>query len=75
MFIETSQGRLQNLYLLQDVRVMENDKKSDSEELTYAVAYVQMNGVIIKEGAYATQEEAEAIRKDIVAKLVATGEE
>lgn len=75
MFIETTNGRLQNLYLLQDVRVIENDKKSDSDELTYAVAYVQMNGVIIKEGAYATQEEAEAIRKDIVAKLVATGEE
>jgi len=75
MFIETNNGRLQNLYLLQDVRVIENEKKLDSDELTYAVAYVQMNGVIIKEGAYATQEEAEAIRKDIVAKLVATGEE
>lgn len=75
MFIETNSGRLQNLYLLQDVRVMENDKKLDSEELTYAVAYVQMNGVVIKEGAYATQEEAEAIRQEVVAKLLATGEE
>ena len=75
MFIETNSGRLQNLYLLQDVRVMENEKKTDSEELTYAVAYVQMNGVIIKEGIYATKEEAETIRQEVVAKLIATGEE
>lgn len=75
MFIETNSGRLQNLYLLQDVRVMENDKKSDSEELTYAIAYVQMNGVVIKEGTYATKDEAETIRQEVVAKLLATGEE
>lgn len=73
MFIETNQGRLQNLYLLQDVRVIEND--TDSEEKTYAVAYIQINGVVIKEGAYATKAEAEEVRNEIVAKLVATGEE
>lgn len=66
MFIETNTGRLQNLYLLQDVQVKENENK------TFSIGYVQSNGVIIKEGEYATKDEAETERKAIVAKLLIT---
>ena len=66
MFIETEAGRLQNLYLLQDVRVMDNSKK----EGTYTIGYVQMNGAIIQEGEYETFEAADSKREEIVAKLL-----
>ena len=41
LFIETNSGRLQNLYLLQDVRVVD----SRIQENKFAVGYVQENGM------------------------------
>lgn len=67
MFIETASGRLQNLYLLQDVRVVDND---EVEEKTYSVGYVQSNGVIIKEGTFSTYSEAETKVNEIKSSLV-----
>lgn len=64
MFYETDAGRLQNLYLLQDVRVMEKDDK-------YTVGYIQSNGAIVTEGEFDTFEAAKAKRDTIVAELVA----
>lgn len=69
MFIETDAGRLQNLYLLQDVRIVDNE---DNEENPYSIGYVQSNGVIIKEGEFATYEAAEAKRQEIADKLLET---
>ena len=65
MFIETDTGRLQNLYLLQDVRVIQN------EDDTYSIGYVQMNGEIIKELSFDSEETANAKRDEIVQKLLA----
>lgn len=56
MFIETGKGRLQNLYLLQDVRTVE----STIEIGKYAVAYVQANGMIVEDETFDTYEDAEA---------------
>lgn len=67
MFIETASGRLQNLYLLQDVRVVDND---EVEEKTYSVGYVQSNGVIIQEGTFSTYSEAETKVNEIKSSLV-----
>lgn len=65
MFIETDTGRLQNLYLLQDVRVIQN------EDNTYSIGYVQMNGEIIKELSFDSEETANVKRDEIVQKLLA----
>lgn len=65
MFIETETGRLQNLYLLQDLAIEEN------ENGTFPVVFIQMNGVRIKEGEYATEEEAENILETEKEKLLA----
>lgn len=65
MFIETDTGRLQNLYLLQDVRVIQN------EDNTYSIGYVQINGEIIKELSFDSEETANAKRDEIVQKLLA----
>ena len=65
MFIETETGRLQNLYLLQDLAIEEN------ENGTFSVIFIQMNGVKIKEGEYATEEEAENILETEKEKLLA----
>ena len=65
MFIETDTGRLQNLYLLQDVRVIQN------EDNTYSIGYVQMNGEIIKELSFDSEETANAKRDEIIQKLLA----
>lgn len=65
MFIETDTGRLQNLYLLQDVRVIQN------EDNTYSIGYVQMNGEIIKELSFDSEEMANVKRDEIVQKLLA----
>lgn len=65
MFIETDTGRLQNLYLLQDVRVIQN------EDNTYSIGYVQMNGEVIKELSFDSEETANAKRDEIVQKLLA----
>lgn len=65
MFIETESGRLQNLYLLQDVRVVEIE-----DTKLYSIGYVQMNGVIVKEGKYETFEEADTKRQEIVNRLL-----
>lgn len=66
MFIETEEGKLQNLYLLQDVRVVENDKNPEK----YSIGYVQMNGEIYKEGEYTTLSEAEEKKTAIIQKLL-----
>ena len=56
MFILTESGRLQNLTLLQDVKVTSTTK----DELTkFHVGYVQINGEIINEGEYSSIEEAQ----------------
>ena len=65
MFIETDTGRLQNLYLLQDVRVIQN------EDNTYSIGYVQMNGEVIKELSFDSEETANVKRDEIVQKLLA----
>ena len=65
MFIETDTGRLQNLYLLQDVRVIQN------EDNTYSIGYIQMNGEIIKELSFDSEETANTKRDEIVQKLLA----
>lgn len=65
MFIETDTGRLQNLYLLQDVRVIQN------EDNTYSIGYVQINGEIIKELSFDSEETANTKRDEIVQKLLA----
>lgn len=66
MFIETEEGKLQNLYLLQDIRVVESDKNPEK----YSVGYVQMNGEIYKEGEYSTLSEAEEKKTAIIQKLL-----
>lgn len=65
MFIETDTGRLQNLYLLQDVRVIQN------EDNTYSIGYVQINGEIIKELSFDSEETANTKRDEIIQKLLA----
>lgn len=64
MFIETETGRLQNLYLLQDVRVTKN------EDDTWSVSFIQMNGVAINEGRYTTEEEANSVKEAEVTKIL-----
>lgn len=61
LFIETNSGRLQNLYLLQDVRVIE----SKIEEGKFAVGFVQENGMIIEDERFDTHQEAEDAVQDI----------
>ena len=65
MFIQTDTGRLQNLYLLQDIRVITNDDN------TFSIGYVQMNGEIIKELSYDTEEDAKTKRQEIINKILA----
>ena len=64
MFIKTETGRLQNLYLLQDVRVIKN------EDNTWSVSFIQMNGVAINESRYATEEEANSVKEKEVTKIL-----
>ena len=61
LFIETNSGRLQNLYLLQDVRVVE----SKIEEGKFAVGFVKENGMIIEDERFDTQQEAEDVVQDV----------
>ena len=56
LFIETEGGRLQNLFLLQDIRVVD----SQIQEGKFAAAYVQENGVIIEDQVFNTYEEADS---------------
>ena len=55
LFIETNSGRLQNLYLLQDVRVID----SRIQEGKFAVGYIQENGMMIEDEVFDTYEEAD----------------
>lgn len=67
MFILTESGRLQNLTLLQDVKVTSTTK----DELTkFHVGYVQINGEIINEGEYSSIEEAQSKVDEIITKLI-----
>lgn len=61
MFYETSEGRLQNLSLLQSIIITTND----SDETKFSIGYVQINGEVIKEGTYDTEELAK-IAKDSI---------
>lgn len=65
MFIETIDGRLQNVTLLQEVIIINN------EDDTYSIGYVQINGEIIKEGSYDTIEDAESAKESIEEDLLA----
>lgn len=67
MFILTESGRLQNLSLLQDVKVTKTVLETETK---YHVGYVQINGEIINDGEYATMEEAQSKVDEIVAKLI-----
>lgn len=67
MFIETASGRLQNLYLLQDVTVIE---VVETENKKYSVGYLQSNGAIVEEGEFSTYSEAEAKVNEIKSLLV-----
>ena len=66
LFIETNSGRLQNLYLLQDVRVVE----SKIEEGKFAVGFVQENGMIIEDERFDTQQEAAEVVQEIREQLL-----
>lgn len=66
MFIETGKGRLQNLYMLQDVRVVD----SKIEENKFAVAYVQANGMIVEDETFDTYEEADAVVQSVKESLI-----
>ena len=64
MFIETINGRLQNVMYLQDVIIVKN------EDDTYSIGYVQSNGEIIKEGIYNTEEAANTVKESIDSTLL-----
>ena len=64
MFIETINGRLQNIMYLQDVIIVKN------EDDTYSIGYVQSNGEIIKEGIYNTEEAASTVKESIDSTLL-----
>lgn len=64
MFIETTSGRLQNLYLLQDIRVVEEDSEK------YSVGYIQSNGAVIVDETFDTLSEAEARVNEIKSSLI-----
>ena len=66
LFIETKSGKLQNLYLLQDVRAIESEEEPEK----YARAYVQENGVILEDMLYDTMEEAEAAVEEVKAEIL-----
>ncbi len=66
LFIETKSGKLQNLYLLQDVRAVESEEEPEK----YALAYVQENGVILEDMLYDTMEEAEAAVEEVKAEIL-----
>jgi hypothetical protein len=68
MFILTESGRLQNLSLLQDVKVTSTTK---GELTKFHVGYVQINGEIINDGEYATMEEAQLKVDNVIANLLA----
>ena len=63
MFITTDSGRLQNLYYLQDVKVVSCEEK-------YYIGWVQVNGVIIKDGEFNTEEAANAKLEEIKEELL-----
>lgn len=65
MFYECENGRLQNLYFLQNIQVISN------EDNTYSIGWVQSNGAIIKEYRFNTEEEADAKYTDLKDKLLA----
>ena len=63
MFIKTDSNRLQNLYYLQDVIIIEEDEK-------FYIGWVQTNGEVIKDGEYADRNEAESKLNSIINSLV-----
>ena len=66
LFIETNSGRLQNLYLLQDVRVID----SKVQEGKFAVGFIQENGMIIEDEIFDTYEEADEVVQDVREELL-----
>ena len=67
LFIETNSGRLQNLYLLQDVRVVD----SQIQEGKFAVGFVQENGMIIEDELFDTYEDTENAVESVKEELLA----
>lgn len=65
MFYECENGRLQNLFLLQNIRVIKNDDN------TYSIGWVQSNGAIVKEYNYSTEEEANTKYTSLKSELLA----
>lgn len=61
MFYKCENGRLQNLFYLQNVIVVESDTENK-----YSVGWVQSNGTIIKEYDFNTEEEAKAKVETII---------
>lgn len=66
LFIETNSGKLQNLYLLQDVRVVDSRIQEDK----FAVGFVQENGMIIEDEIFDTYEEADEVVQEIRQQLL-----
>lgn len=65
MFYECENGRLQNLFLLQNIRVIKNDDN------TYSIGWIQSNGAIVKEYNYSTEEEANTKYTSLKSELLA----
>ena len=65
MFYECENGRLHNLFLLQNIRVIKNDDN------TYSIGWIQSNGAIVKEYNYSTEEEANTKYTSLKSELLA----
>ena len=65
MFIQTDSGRLQNLYTLQNVKVI-----NTLDDNKYTIAFIQINGEVILDGTYETEEKANEAYNKIVTKLL-----
>ena len=65
MFYECENVRLQNLFLLQNIRVIKNDDN------TYSIGWIQSNGAIVKEYNYSTEEEANTKYTSLKSELLA----
>lgn len=66
MFYKCENGRLQNLYLLQTLRIIEDD-----ETHKFSIGWVQANGAIVKEYSYDTEKEALTKLTELNQKLLA----
>lgn len=65
MFIQSDEGRLINLFLLQSVITVFNRITGK-----YQIAYLHTNGVITRELSFDTKEEAETKKQSIINSLL-----